>query len=103
MRGSRAGLLMAVLAMSSAAAPWLAFAIQRRDELLETREGPISTDTVNTGRRAEKDAAALAKAESKRARKAAKRAADASYNAELKGGASAPSALSAVLGAEVEK
>ena len=85
MRGSRAGLLMAVLAMSSAAAPWLAFAIQRRDELLETREGPISTDTVNTGRRAEKDAAALAKAESKRARKAAKRAADASYNARLNG------------------
>ncbi len=38
-------------------------------------------DTVNTGRRAEKDAAALAKAEAKRARKAAKRKKDASYNA----------------------
>lgn len=89
MRGSRAGLLMTALAMSSAAAPGLAFAIQRRDELLETREGPISPDTVNTGRRAEKAAAALAKAEAKRARKAAKRAADASYNAPANAPASA--------------
>lgn len=82
MRGSRAGLLMAALAMSSAMAPAIpVFEIRKRDDM-EPWERNGKPDTVNTGRRAEKDAAALAKAEAKRARKAAKRAADVSYNAK---------------------
>ena len=65
MRGSKAGLLMAALAMSSAAAPGLSFALQRRD-ISDMREGPITPGTVNIGRRAEKASAALEKAEAKR-------------------------------------
>lgn len=81
MRGSRAGLLMAALAMSSAMAPEIpAFEIRKRDDM-EPWERNKKPDTVNAGRRAEKDAAALAKAEAKRVRKAAKRAKNASYNA----------------------
>ena len=86
MRGSKAGLLMAALAMSSAAAPGLSFALQRRD-ISDMREGPITPGTVNIGRRAEKASAALEKAEAKRARKAAKRSKDAAYNVELTGAA----------------
>lgn len=85
MRGNRAGLLMAALAMSAMTAPSLAeFEVRTRRRVPDTREGPINPDTVNTGRRAEKVAAAIAKAEAKRARKAARRAKDASYNAESK-------------------
>jgi len=73
---------MAALAMSSAMAPAIqAFKI-RKCEDIEPFERNGKPDTVNTGRRAEKDAAALAKAEAKRARKAAKRAADAPHNAK---------------------
>lgn len=82
MRGSKVGLLMAALAMSGAMAPAIpAFEIRKRDDM-EPWERNGKPETVNTGRRAEKDAAALAKAEAKRARKAAKRAKDASYNAK---------------------
>ena len=85
MRGSRVGLLRAALAMSSAMAPAIgAFEIRKRDDI-EPWERNGKPDTANTGRRAEKDAAALAKAEAKRARKAAKRAKDASYNVALTG------------------
>lgn len=42
-------------------------------------------DTINRGRRAEKDAAALAKAEAKRQRKAAKRAAKQTPNGRREG------------------
>lgn len=85
MRGSKVGLLMAALAMSSAMAPAIpAFEIRKRDDM-EPWERNGKPETVNTGRRAEKDAAALAKAEAKRARKAAKRAKDASYNAIVSG------------------
>ena len=81
MRYSRVGLLMAALAMSGAMAPAITeFYIRKRDDM-ESWERNGKPDTVNTGRRAEKDAAALAKAEAKRARKAAKRTKDASYNA----------------------
>ena len=80
MLDSRVGLLMAALAMSGAMAPAItAFDIRKRDDM-ESWEQNGKPDTVNTGRRAEKDAAALAKAEAKRARKAAKRIKDASYN-----------------------
>ena len=85
MRGSRVGLLMLALAMSSAMEPAIpACEIRKRDDM-EPWERNGKPDTVNTGRRAEKDAAALAKAEAKRARKAAKRTKDASYNAAVSG------------------
>ena len=92
MRGSRVGLLMAALAMSSAMAPAIpAFEIRKRDDM-EPWERNGKPDTVNTGRRAEKDAAALAKAEAKRARNGALRAAEAAYNACFCGGPAGPSA-----------
>lgn len=82
MRGSKVGLLMAALAMMAPAIP--AVEIRKRDDM-EPWERNGKPETVNTGRRAEKDAAALAKAEAKRARKAAKRIKDASYNVQLEG------------------
>ncbi len=86
MRGSKVGLLMAAMAMSAGMANAVpAFEVRRRNDA-EPWERNGKPDTVNTGRRAEKDAAALAKAEAKRARKAAKRKKDASYNAEITGG-----------------
>ena len=65
MLSSRIGLLMAALTMRNTIEP-----------VLEARNR--NPYPVNTGRQAEKDAAALAKAEAKRARKAAKRIKDAS-------------------------
>ena len=76
MRGSKVDLLMAALAVCSAGNSIPVFGIGRRDAM-EPWERNGKPDTVNTGRRAEKNAAALAKAEAKRARRAAKRAADA--------------------------
>jgi len=68
---SRAGLLMAALAMTAAipGLPVLEVRRSREDDPL----WPMKPDPDNRGRRAEKDAIALAKAEAKRQRKAAKR------------------------------
>lgn len=73
MRDRRIG-LMAVLAMSSAAAPVISAFRDRKRKDMEPWERNGVPVTVDNGRRAEKSAAALAKAEAKRARKAAKRA-----------------------------
>ena len=68
---SRAGLLMAALAMTAAmpGLPVLEVRKLREDEPL----WPMKPDPDDRGRRAEKDAIALAKAEAKRQRRAAKR------------------------------
>lgn len=65
---SKAGLLMAALAMT-AAMPVLEVRRRSEDEPLR----PMKPDPDDRGRRAEKNAIALAKAKAKRQRKAAKR------------------------------
>jgi hypothetical protein len=74
----RAGLLVAALLAASGgmAIP----KIGSRDDPFERREEPD-----NRGRRSEKDAISLAKAQAKRERRAAKRIASAVHNAELTG------------------
>ncbi len=79
MRGSKVDLLMAALALSAGNSIPV-FETRTRDGGPWERNGKPAT--VNTGRRAEKDAAALAKAEAKRARRAAKRAADANLGGQ---------------------
>lgn len=73
---SKAGLLMAALAMTAAmpGLPVLEVRRNREDDPL----WPMKPDPDNRGRRAEKDAIALAKAEAKRQRRAAKRLAEVS-------------------------
>jgi hypothetical protein len=80
MRANLALAALLALISGSLAAPVLE--IRKRDDS-EPWEGLIEgskPETVNTGRRAEKDAVALAKAEAKRQRRAANRLAAASSN-----------------------
>lgn len=75
--------LMALAATTMAGATAVYGVQRRKDDDDPLRAG--NPDTVNTGRRAEKDAAALAKAQEKRERRAAKRMKAASANVELTG------------------
>lgn len=70
MRNNKLALLMAALAMADGAGTTFALSPRKAEGL---RFGVPRTEPENRGRRAEKDAAALAKAEAKRRRKAAKR------------------------------
>lgn len=82
--------ILALAAYSSVVATEAIYGVQRRrDDDDPLREG-YGVDTVNTGRRAEKAAAALAKAQAKRDRRAAKRMKTASSNAKVSRGAEAP-------------
>jgi len=68
---SKVGLLVAALAMTAAMPALPALEVRRRSE--DEPLWPMKPDPDNRGRRSEKDAAALAKAEAKRQRKSAKR------------------------------
>lgn len=89
--GSKAALLLTTALAMTAAMPGLpVFEVRRRSE--DEPLWPKKPEPDNRGRRAEKDALALAKAEAKRQRKAAKRVKDMqSPNAKVTG---TPAALS---------
>ena len=83
---NRLGMVVAAMMAASGTALWCGDPRSQREREIDDWGLP-EREPEDRGRRAEKDAAALAKAEAKRARKAAKRLKDTPSNARVKAAA----------------